>query len=144
MVKMWRNRAMYKQISLSGLSDELAQVRTEKKEFLTQLDRIIPWGEWGRIVQPCYYKGERRNKPYDLEMKLRLYMLENLYNLSDEGTVAKAIDSRAVSEFCGVESSNQVPDGDTLGQFRNMLIRYDLQENCLPKWWSCCKNGGSC
>ena len=115
-------------MSIAGLSDELAQVRTKKKEFLTQMDRIIPWGEWVNIVQPCYYKGERGNKPYDLELMLRLYVLQNLYNLSDEGTVAETVDSRACSDFCGVESSNQVPDGDTLGRFRNLLIRNGLQE----------------
>lgn len=120
-------------MSLSGLSDELAQVRTKKKEFLTQMDRIIPWGEWVRIVQPCYYKGERGNKPYDLELMLRLYMLQNLYDLSDEGTVAEAVDSRAASEFCGVESSNQVPDGDTLGRFRNLLIKHGLQEKLFAQ-----------
>lgn len=119
---------MNKQMSIAGLSDELAQVRTKKKEFLTQMDRIIPWGKWVNIVQPCYYKGERGNKPYDLELMLRLYVLQNLYNLSDEGTVAEAVDSRACSDFCGVESSNQVPDGDTLGRFRNLLTRNGLQE----------------
>ena len=45
---------------------------------------------------------------------LRIYMIQNLYNLSDMATVAEVIDSRAFSDFCGVESSNQVPDGDTL------------------------------
>ena len=119
---------MNKQMSLSGLSDELSQVRTKKKEFLTQMDRIIPWDEWVKIVQPCYYKGERGNKPYGLELMLRLYVLQNLYDLSDEGTVAEAVDSRAASDFCGVESSNQVPDGDTLGRFRNLLIKHGLQE----------------
>ena len=29
---------------LSGLRDELAQVRTKKKEFLEQIERIVPWG----------------------------------------------------------------------------------------------------
>lgn len=120
-------------MSLSGLSDELAQVRTKKKEFLTQMDRIIPWGEWVKIVQPCYYKGERGNKPYDLELMLRLYMLQNLYTLSDEGTVAEAVDSRAASEFCGVESSNQVPNGDTLGRFRNLLLQHGLQEKLFAQ-----------
>jgi len=48
---------------------------------------------------------------------LRIYMLQNLYDLSDMGTVAEVIDSRAFSAFCGVDSSNQVPDGDTLGRF---------------------------
>ncbi len=106
---------MDKQISLSSLSDELAWVRTKKKEFLTQIERIVPWGEWKTMIQPCYYQGERGNKPYGLELMLRLYLLQNLYNLSDEATVAEAIDSRAFSEFCGMDSSNQVPDGDTLG-----------------------------
>ena len=49
---------------------------------------------------------------------LRLYLLQNLYDLSDEATVAEAIDSRAFSDFCGVDSSNQVPDGDTLPRAR--------------------------
>ena len=114
--------------TISAFSDELAQVRTKKKEFLDQIERIVPWKEWLAMIQPCYYKGERGNKPYPLETMLRLYLLQNLYDLSDEATVAEAIDSRAFSEFCGVDSSNQVPDGDTLGRFRNLLIRNGLQE----------------
>ena len=43
-------------------------------------------------------------------------------------TVAEVIDSRAFSNFCGVESSNQVPDGDTLGHFRNILMRNGIQQ----------------
>ena len=78
---------MDKQMSLSALSDELAQVRTKKKEFLAQIDRIILWGEWMALIRPCYYKGERGNKPYDLERMLRIYMIQNLYNLSDMATV---------------------------------------------------------
>ena len=119
---------MNKQISLSALNDELAQVRTKKKEFLAQIEGIIPWREWLSLIQPCYYKGERGNQPYPLELMLRLYVLQNLYNLSDMATVTEAIDSRAFSEFCGVDSSNQVPDGDTLGRFRNLLIKNEMQE----------------
>lgn len=113
--------------------DELSQARTKKKEFLEQMERLIPWGEWVAEIKPCYYKGERGNKPYDLELMLRLYILQNLYTLSDEGTVAEVIDSRAFSEFCGVESSNQVPNGDTLGRFRNLLIRNGIQEKLFTQ-----------
>ena len=63
---------MKKQITLSAFSDELAQVRTKKKEFLAQIDRIIPWGEWIALIQPFYYKGEHGNKPYNLELMLRI------------------------------------------------------------------------
>lgn len=75
------------------------------------------------MIKPCYYKGERGNKPYELELMLRLYLIQNLYNLADEATVAEVTDSRAFSDFCGVESSNQIPDGDTLGRFRNLLVK---------------------
>ena len=119
---------MDKQISLSYLSDELAQVRTKKKAFLTQIEQIIPWGEWESIIKPYYYKGERGNKPYELNLMLHLHILQNLYDLSDEATAAEVIDSRAFSEFCGVEFSNQVPDGDTIGRFRNILVKNGLEE----------------
>ena len=124
---------MNKQISLSTMSDELSQVRTKKKEFLEQIERIVPWGEWINLIKPCYYKGERGNKPYDLELMLRIYLIQNLYDLADEATVNEVIDSRAFSDFCGVESSNQVPDGDTLGRFRNLLIKNDLQEKLFKQ-----------
>ena len=120
-------------MSLSGLMDELSQTRTKKKEFLEQMERLIPWGEWVAEIKPHYYKGECGNKPYDLELMLRIYVLQNLYSLSDEGTVAEVIDSRAFSNFCGVESSNQVPDGDTLGRFRNLLIRHGVQEKLFTQ-----------
>jgi IS5 family transposase len=32
-------------MTISALSDELAQVRTKKKEFLNQIERIVPWKE---------------------------------------------------------------------------------------------------
>lgn len=124
---------MDKQMSLSALSDELSQVRTKKKEFLDQIERIIPWGEWLELIRPCYYKGERGNKPYDLERMLRIYLVQNLYNLSDMATVTEVVDSRAFSEFCGVDSSNQVPDGDTLGRFRNLLIQNGIQEKLFAQ-----------
>ena len=124
---------MDKQLSLSALSDELSQVRTKKREFLAEIDRIVPWEKWISIIKPYYYKGERGNEPYDLERMLRIYLVQNLYNLSDMATVAEVIDSRAFSDFCGVESSNQVPDGDTLGRFRNILLRNGIQQELFAQ-----------
>ena len=64
---------------------------------------------------------------------VRIYLIQNLYDLSDMATVAEVIDSRAFSEFCGVDSSNQVPDGDTLGRFRNLLVKNGLQEKLFAQ-----------
>lgn len=119
---------MNKQMSLSFLHDELKEVKTHKRDFLEQIDRIMPWRELEELVRPHYYAGVRGNKPYDLELMLRIHLLQNLYTLSDEGTRNEVVDSRAFSDFCGVESSNQIPDGDTIGRFRNLLIENGIHE----------------
>ncbi|MFC4804050.1 transposase, partial [Filifactor villosus] len=80
---------MNKQLNLSILTDELLSVKTKKKEFLKQIDQIIPWEEWIELIKPFYYKAKRGNKPYEIELMLRLYILQNLYNLSDMATVAE-------------------------------------------------------
>ena len=119
---------MNKQLTLGNLIDTLGQVKTKKKEFLARIERIVPWEEWIKLIQPCYYKGERGNKPYDLELMLRIYTIQNLYTLADEATMNEIIDSRAFSDFCGINDAEEVPDGDTIGRFRNILIENNLQE----------------
>ncbi len=87
---------MNKQTTLSALTDELAQASTSKREFLSRIDRIIPWSEWTGIIKPHNYKGERGKKPFDLELMLRIYLVKNLYTLSDMATMTEVIDAR----FC--------------------------------------------
>ena len=54
---------MIKQITLSELRDELAQRKTKKKEFLNRIDRIVPWGEWLKIIErACEKVSVRREK----------------------------------------------------------------------------------
>ena len=86
------------------------------------MEQILPWQNMTAVIEPFYPKAGNGRRPYPLETMLRLYLLQNLYDLSDEATAAEAIDSRAFSDFCGVDSSNQVPNGDTIGRFRNLLL----------------------
>ena len=94
-------------MSLSFIHDELKEVKTHKREFLEKMDTILPREQLYELVKLCYYEGERGNKPYDLELMLRIHLIQNLYDLSDEGTRNEIIDSRAFSDFCEVKSSNQ-------------------------------------
>ena len=120
-------------MTLSVLTDELGQAKTRKKEFLGQMNRIIPWGEWIGIIKPYYYPGERGNKPYELETMMRIHLLQELYDLADMAVMNEVIDSRAFSEFCGIDSSNQVPDGDTIGRFRALLVKHGLQKKLFAQ-----------
>ena len=47
---------MNKQISLSNLEDELSQVRTKKKEFLEQIELIVPWNECAAMIKRAITK----------------------------------------------------------------------------------------
>lgn len=101
---------MNKQMSLPLFHDELKDAKTHKPEFLEQMERIIPWGELEKLVRPCYYEGKSQNKPYDLELMLRIHILQNLYDLPDKGIRNESIDNQVLSDFCGVESSNQISE----------------------------------
>jgi IS5 family transposase len=69
---------MKRQMTLAELNDELGAARANKKEFLDKLESIIPWDNFIKIIQPSYYKGELGNKPYPLELLLRIFILQNV------------------------------------------------------------------
>lgn len=115
-------------MTLAEINDEFGAARTNKKDFLEKMDRIIPWAEIIKIIEPCYYKGERGNKPYPLELMLRIFILQNLYDLADMKVRNEILDSRAFTAFCEINSPDEVPDGDTIGRFRNILMKHDLQK----------------
>ncbi len=91
------------------------------------------WEEFIKIIESSYYKGEVGNKPYPLELMLRIFILQNAYDLADMAVMNEVIDSRAFSDFCGINSPDEVPDGDTIGRFRNILTKNGLQEKIFAK-----------
>lgn len=96
----------------------------------------------GRIYpnhRPHYYKGENGNKPYPMELMLRIFILKNLYDFVDIKVMNEVIDSRAFTSFCCISTPDEVPDGDTIGRFRNILVKNGLQE----KDFRCC-SGANC
>lgn len=71
---------------------------------------------------------------------LQIHMLQNLYNLSYAGAKYKVLDSHAFSEFCGMESSNQVPDGDTPAGFVPCCWNTAFRSGSLRRYWGFCKH----
>lgn len=114
-------------------SDAMLEARTNKREFLEKIDTLIPWEDWVSIIEPIYYKGKIGQKPYAIDLMLRIYMLQNLYDLSDMAAMNEVLDSRAFSDFCGVSTPEEVPNGDTIGRFRNILINNNIQEKIFAQ-----------
>jgi IS5 family transposase len=79
------------------------------------------------VIEPHYPKGMRGRPPVGLERMLRVYLVQQWYNLSDEGAEDEITDSQALRGFVGIDLSREsAPDATTLLQFRHLLEKHEL------------------
>lgn len=88
----------------------------------------MPWGELEELVRPCYYEGKRGNNPTTWSWCCGFILCKISTVCPTKALEMKSSTAELFSDFCGVESSNQIPDGDTIGRFRNLLINNHLHE----------------
>ena len=116
-----------KQQTLSDMEYSCRKKKTKREEFLEIMDEIIPWDEWVEIIRPYYPTGKRGRPPIDLELILRMYLLQVWFNLSDPGTEDAIYDSYAMRRFTGIDFlKDSVPDETTLCNFRHLLEEHGL------------------
>src|SRR3989338_8587656 len=64
-----------------------------------------------------------------LPTMLRIYFLQQWFNLSDPAAEDSLYDIESMRSFCGIElSDNAVPDETTILHFRRLLERHQLTE----------------
>jgi IS5 family transposase len=89
----------------------------------------VPWVALAGVIDPHYPKtgpqGGRR--PFPLAVMLRIYCLQQWYNLSDPGAEEALYDIQSMRAFCGLElGRDAIPDETTILNFRHLLERYEL------------------
>ena len=110
------------QLSFTEAEYSKRRRRTKREEFLDLMDGIIPWKEWVEIIRPYYYQNTRGRRAKDIETMLRMYLMQNWFNLSDEGIEDAIYDSYAMKKFLKIDFNEEsVPDATTLLKFRHML-----------------------
>jgi len=114
---------MSKQQSLTDFEYANRKRKTKRDEFLETMGELIPWDEWCAVVAPYYPNGKRGRPTRGIEPMLRMYLLANWFNLSDEGVEDAIYDSYALRKFMQVDfiGEDQVPDATTLCKFRKLL-----------------------
>ncbi len=104
-----------KQQTFSDIEYANRRRKTKREEFLDSMNQIIPWSHWIGLIQPFYYNNKRGRRPKDIEVMLRMYLMQNWFNLSDEGIEEAIYDSYAMRSFLGINfMDEQVPDATTL------------------------------
>ena len=114
---------MDKQQSIADIEYANRKRKTKRDEFLGIMEGVIPWDEWTALVEPYYPGGKRGRPPRGAETMLRMYLLANWFNLSDEGVEDAIYDSYAFRKFMRVDflGEEQAPDATTLCKFRKLL-----------------------
>lgn len=103
---------------------------TRREQFLAEMDRVIPWSRLLGLIEPHYHAptGIGR-KPHDLERMLRIYFLQQWFNLSDPQAEDAIYDSESMRRFARVElGDDKIPDESTILRFRHLLEQHGLTE----------------
>lgn len=104
--------------------------QTRRDRFLADLEAVTPWLSLIEAIAPYYPKGGGRGRPViGLERMLRMYLAQQCFGLSDEGTEDAIYDSQAIRSFVGIDLSREAaPDATTLLKFRRLLETHQLTQ----------------
>src|ERR1700687_322339 len=102
---------------------------TRRERFLAEMDAVIPWPRLVRLIAPHYPKAGQGRPPLGLEKMLRIYFLQQWFNLSDPQAEDALYDSESMRHFVGVELGDEVvPDETTILRFRHLLEQHGLTQ----------------
>jgi transposase, IS5 family len=117
-----------KQVAL-GLKLDIK--KTRKREFLAQMDKVVPWDELVALIAPYYPEGRNGRPPFSLHSMLRVHFLQQWFSLSDPAMEEAFFDTPLYSEFAQLEQFNRLPDESTILRFRHRLEKHKLAEQIL-------------
>lgn len=102
---------------------------TRRERFLGEMDAVIPWSRLLRLIEPHYPKAGQGRQPLGLEKMLRIYFLQQWFNLSDPQAEDAIYDSESMRRFARVELGEEaVPDETTILRFRHLLEQHGLTQ----------------
>ena len=100
---------------------------TRRERFLTEMDAVIPWARLVALIEPHYPKAGNGRPPLGLETMLRVYCLQQWFDLSDPQAEDMLYDSEAMRRFSRLElGTDVVPDESTILRFRHLLEAHQL------------------
>ena len=101
--------------------------KTRRAEFLEEMEQVVPWGKLCALIEPHYPKAGNGRPPIGVERMLRMYFLQQWFNLSDPAVEEALYDSVVMRGFVGIDLGREpVPDETTICKFRHLLEEHGL------------------
>jgi IS5 family transposase len=106
--------------------------RTRKREFLAQMERVVPWAALVELVAPFAPEGRRGRPPFSVDTMLRIHFMQQWFTLSDPAMEEALHDVPLFREFAGLGGwSDRLPDESTILRFRHLLEKHKLAAQIL-------------
>ena len=117
-----------RQITLASQGSFEKYARKSKREqFLETMNAIVPWSELEALIEPHYPQAGNGRQPVGLGIMLRVYFLQQWFNLSDPGVEEALYESPVLRRFTGVDLGRApAPDETTILRFRHLLEEHQL------------------
>jgi IS5 family transposase len=101
--------------------------KTKRALFLEEMEQVAPWDKLCSLIEPYYAKAGNGRQPVGLERMLRIYFLQQWFNLSDPAVEEALYDSAVMRSFVGIDLGREpVPDETTVCKFRHLLEQHQL------------------
>lgn len=116
-----------RQPTLASTGFERFGKTTRRAAFLAEMDRVVPWKSLCQLIEPVYPKPGNGRPPVGLERMLRIYFLQQWFNLSDPAVEEDLYESLSMRGFADIDLGREpVPDETTVCKFRHLLEQHDL------------------
>jgi IS5 family transposase len=115
-----------------GLGLNLSTKKTRKREFLEEMDRVVPWDALVQLVRPRAPKAKTGRPPFGIETMLRIHYLQQWFGLSDPAMEEALHDVPMYREFARLDGAMaRLPDETTILRFRHLLEEHKLAAEML-------------
>jgi IS5 family transposase len=86
------------------------------------------------LIEPHYPKAGNGTQPKPMEQMLRIYFMQNWFNLSDPQAEDSLYDIESMRRFAGIElMGHDIPDETTILRFRHLLEQHQLTERIFAE-----------
>ncbi|MBQ0946198.1 IS5 family transposase [Ideonella sp. 4Y16] len=106
--------------------------RTRRREFLDEMEKVVPWADLVALVSPFLPEGKRGRPPFSPETMLRIHFMQQWFALSDPAMEEALHDMPVFRQFAGLEGwDERLPDESTILRFRHVLEKHKLAAQIL-------------
>ncbi len=106
--------------------------RTRRREFLEEMEKVVPWADLVALVSPYLPEGKRGRPPFSPETMLRIHFMQQWFALSDPAMEEALHDMPVFREFAGLEGwDERLPDESTILRFRHVRDKHKLAGQIL-------------